>query len=270
MAKENIFTGTTPNDGTGDTLRVAFTKVNNNFTELYTQYSNVSKSVSNTWVSPQTSNTYTLVQITGASRVALPAANVSLLNTYSTRTGTSSEIYVPKNANTDAVLQPIWDDEVDEASFLITIRGNTSEGFISTYDADEWRLQYDDGPVTYSTDDDVDIQVVYVPTPQPWFDPDALGIQDFRGAMVKYHAYIDNSFGYNKIGEVVYPAGDGYFDADDRAVNSRYQTQDVSLSVRLGTDKLHYRNASTPAGNLHIQWTADIWTGQDKSHADDI
>lgn len=35
MSKQNIFTGTAANDGTGDTLREAFTKVNSNFNELY-------------------------------------------------------------------------------------------------------------------------------------------------------------------------------------------------------------------------------------------
>jgi len=35
MAKQVINTGAAPNDGTGDTIRVAFTKTNNNFTELY-------------------------------------------------------------------------------------------------------------------------------------------------------------------------------------------------------------------------------------------
>ena len=34
MTKQTIFTGTVGNDGTGDTLRSAFTKVNSNFTEL--------------------------------------------------------------------------------------------------------------------------------------------------------------------------------------------------------------------------------------------
>lgn len=36
MAKQTIGIGTTANDGTGDTLRVAFDKINDNFTELYT------------------------------------------------------------------------------------------------------------------------------------------------------------------------------------------------------------------------------------------
>ena len=36
MARQNIFTGTTANDGTGDTLRNAATKINANFREVYT------------------------------------------------------------------------------------------------------------------------------------------------------------------------------------------------------------------------------------------
>ena len=36
MARQNISTGTTANDGTGDTLRSAGTKINSNFSEIYT------------------------------------------------------------------------------------------------------------------------------------------------------------------------------------------------------------------------------------------
>ena len=35
MAKQTIFVGSLPNDGTGDTLRAAMVKVNANFSELY-------------------------------------------------------------------------------------------------------------------------------------------------------------------------------------------------------------------------------------------
>ena len=35
MARQNIFTGTVGNDGTGDDLRTGATKINANFTELY-------------------------------------------------------------------------------------------------------------------------------------------------------------------------------------------------------------------------------------------
>ena len=35
MTRQNISTGTSANDGTGDTLRSAATKINANFTEIY-------------------------------------------------------------------------------------------------------------------------------------------------------------------------------------------------------------------------------------------
>jgi hypothetical protein len=38
MAKLGIFTGTTPNDGTGDSLLSGAVKINSNFTELYTTF----------------------------------------------------------------------------------------------------------------------------------------------------------------------------------------------------------------------------------------
>ena len=46
MAKEVISTGSAANDGTGDTLRTAGTKINSNFTELYDMRTRVTESKS--------------------------------------------------------------------------------------------------------------------------------------------------------------------------------------------------------------------------------
>lgn len=42
MARQNINIGTTSNDGTGDTLRAAFDKVNDNFIEVYEDVTSLS------------------------------------------------------------------------------------------------------------------------------------------------------------------------------------------------------------------------------------
>lgn len=47
MAQEIINVGASANDGTGDTLRVAFQKVNSNFTENYSSITNFSNTFSN-------------------------------------------------------------------------------------------------------------------------------------------------------------------------------------------------------------------------------
>jgi len=40
MAKQTLNVGSSPNDGTGDTLRVASTKTNDNFDEIYSTFGN--------------------------------------------------------------------------------------------------------------------------------------------------------------------------------------------------------------------------------------
>lgn len=59
MAQQTINIGTNPNDGTGDKLRVAFQKVNNNFTELYATSGNAN------------------VNLTSISSNVLPSANAT-------------------------------------------------------------------------------------------------------------------------------------------------------------------------------------------------
>lgn len=265
MARQNISTGTTPNDGTGDTLRVAFTKTNNNFTELYSQVSNVSKTISNTWVSPQTSNTYNLINMSGASRVVLPVANTETLTTYATRNGTdTSSLYIPKTTQINNVLQPIYDEETEISGLSISINELSSQGTIAGSDEDEWNLTFVDNLVSYSINDTVEILITYIKTPQPWFNPQTLGITDFRAAKIDYHAYVDNANGFNRVGEIMYATAlDNYSVQESFLYSTNTSTQNVSLSVRNGTDSLHYKNISIPSGNLHIQWTAKIWTGKD-------
>ena len=40
MAKQGITTGSTPNDGTGDTLLAGAVKINSNFDEIYNYFGN--------------------------------------------------------------------------------------------------------------------------------------------------------------------------------------------------------------------------------------
>lgn len=60
MSQEIINVGTTPNAGNGDPLRTAFIKVNSNFSELYTNVSALSNSV--TSVAGRTGNIQLTVQ----------------------------------------------------------------------------------------------------------------------------------------------------------------------------------------------------------------
>ena len=49
MAKKTINVGATPNDRQGDSLRIAFTKINDNFTELYSTVSTYTPTTASSW-----------------------------------------------------------------------------------------------------------------------------------------------------------------------------------------------------------------------------
>jgi hypothetical protein len=74
MAQQTINLGIYPNDGTGDDLRTAFTKVTSNFSELYTQLAattaqNVGAGVG--VFSAKVSNVLTLKSITGSNGIVV-------------------------------------------------------------------------------------------------------------------------------------------------------------------------------------------------------
>jgi len=75
MAKQTINIGTAANDGTGDPLRSAFTKVNSNFTELY-------EHDANNVLPGQTGNSgkYLTTDGTSTSWATLAVPNLSALN----------------------------------------------------------------------------------------------------------------------------------------------------------------------------------------------
>lgn len=60
MAQQTINVGTVPNDGTGDTLRTAFTKTQNNFSEFYAAFTPVLASNNTSWANNLTSGNSTV------------------------------------------------------------------------------------------------------------------------------------------------------------------------------------------------------------------
>ena len=63
MVKQVISTGTTANDGTGDTLRSAGKKINSNFTELYDRQSRVTETQTTSSLGHMNWGTLTFTQI---------------------------------------------------------------------------------------------------------------------------------------------------------------------------------------------------------------
>ena len=84
MAKQTVNIGTSANKGNGDPLRTAFTKINDNFTELYTSVDSLQSSDADLTAIAALTGTSGFLKKTAANSWALDT------NTYTTLTGTET------------------------------------------------------------------------------------------------------------------------------------------------------------------------------------
>ena len=87
MAQQTLNIGSNANDGTGDTLRVAMDKVNDNFTEIYASpLFNNAITISGNEISASRSNDDLIFSPSGSGAVTLPAIRFNGNNIEGTRT----------------------------------------------------------------------------------------------------------------------------------------------------------------------------------------
>lgn len=122
MTRQNISTGTTANDGTGDTLRSAGTKINQNFVELYRRFGGDSNTLS-TQISLEDSaivfegsvadaneTRLTAVNPTADRQVQIPDAGGIVVLDTNTQTLTSKTLVQP------TVYRPIIQQSINDSS----------------------------------------------------------------------------------------------------------------------------------------------------------
>ena len=78
MGKNTIFRGGAANDGTGANLRLGASKINDNFTELYTALGDGSTITSGTYITTPSNNVLTNKTISGASNTLSNIPNSAL------------------------------------------------------------------------------------------------------------------------------------------------------------------------------------------------
>lgn len=101
MAKQTVNIGATPNDGTGDPIRDAFNKVNQNFDELYSSYAATgSISVGNSTVNTVVSNTGGLVVSNSSSSTVANTDTFKIGNTTANATMLATQVNVFGNTAT--------------------------------------------------------------------------------------------------------------------------------------------------------------------------
>jgi hypothetical protein len=112
MAKQSINIGAEPNDGSGDPLRTAFDKINDNFDEVYSSYliegpiyvgnSSVNSSVNSTFFSATSNNTSFVGSVSAANVVSNAQLSANLAS-YQTTAGLPSNVATLTANNTSFV-----------------------------------------------------------------------------------------------------------------------------------------------------------------------
>ena len=103
MTQESYNLGVTPNDGTGDSLRVGFIKTNNNFTELYSQISNVTSNISSLSVGANSWANQVGVAANSLTIIAFNRANDALVLATAGNTKAWDAYAIAVSGNTTAV-----------------------------------------------------------------------------------------------------------------------------------------------------------------------
>lgn len=273
MAKQTVNLGTMADNKSGDPLRTAFTKINENFTELYTANAaldiptdvsdltddqNLLSSHVKTW----TTNDETVWRIEEAHgglqfNYAFPAGEPIL--------GQAAETL------TDVAYVDI-DDATYPGFYGAQIRTFTINATTLDYFGNEWLggtvYRYHLGaPVSYTTGDTITGNTIndLVPIePVKWWDAADLpnGDTNFRGAIIDYHAYSTDCGTMIGTIKIANDSGDNTVTHSEVASGAS-DTAHIKFWGRTGGEgQLYfYRTDGEDDLNVKIQWTAKVFYG---------
>tara|TARA_R100000027_G_C2182926_1_gene74498 strand:+ start:242 stop:559 length:318 start_codon:yes stop_codon:yes gene_type:complete len=94
VARQNINIGSTSNDGTGDSLRVAFNKINSMFTELYSETAVDSQiSISGNQIATSSSNADLVLDAAGTGAISMQTIKVLMPNLPTSDPSVAGQLY---------------------------------------------------------------------------------------------------------------------------------------------------------------------------------
>ena len=187
---------------------------------------------------------------------------------YSTRTTTTNyEIFVERTEALDAIFQPIFDGTAT-AQLEISFDNTTFQPvYLSSIqnDPSEYWFYYNNNNdyVPQTQGDPVYIRVITGAEPQVWWNKADLpgGAQDFRGAVIDYHAYTGES---TIIGTIHIVDDDGEEHISHQEVQSGSSDgENDDLWVVTQEGQIRYRRIDGESKTLKIHWTAKVFYGSE-------
>ena len=180
-------------------------------------------------------------------------------------TSTNFEIFVERTPSLDAVLEPIWNGQVN-AQLEISFDNITFlPVFLSTIQTTEYWFYNTPNSIQFpqTQGNPVYIRVTAGGDPVIWWDKADLpgGSADFRGAVIDYHAYSGEATWIGTI-HIVDDSGEGHISHSEVASGSTDSEND-DLWVVDNEGQIMYRRIDGEAKTLKVHWTAKVFYGSE-------
>jgi hypothetical protein len=178
------------------------------------------------------------------------------------------EIYVTRTTELDEIILQIQNDVINPRLLEISLDGGNTynTAFLSSVQETEYWFYYTNinNPVPQVQGDPVSIRITAGGDPVVWWDKRELpgGADDFRGAIIDYHAYT----GDGTIIGTIHIADD---DGDEHITHTEVSSGDSNnlesndLWVVNNEGRINYRRLDGQAKTLKIHWTAKVFYGSE-------
>lgn len=205
-------------------------------------------------------------EVTGYNQVSVTSRVTNNYVGSISQTSNGYELRIARTIELDAVLQPIFNGTVNATFTLSFDNAVYREVWLSSIQETEYWFYYqvDFGQTTPQTEGDtVYLEVITGADPVTWWDKADLpgGSQDFRGAVIDYHAYTGES---TIIGTIHIVDDDGEEHISHQEVQSGStdgENDDLWLVSTEG--QIRYRRIDGESKTLKIHWTAKVFYGSE-------
>ena len=177
------------------------------------------------------------------------------------------EIYVLRTQELDAIIEPIRDNVVNPSSLEISLDGGDTytAAFLSSVQETEYWFYYsnNDAPVPQVQGEQVLIRITTGADPVTWWNKNDLpgGSDNFRGAIIEYHAFTGDSTIIGTIHIVDDDGEDHITHTEVASGSSDGEYNDLWFVTNEG--RIRYRRIDKEAKTLKIHWTAKVFYGEE-------